>query len=130
MNLATTIRDITPQERRLLSRLRFCPGVFLGEPSLRNFCHMSGGYRYAMQTAGLLDAHSLLPDGLNEFMARYLNVDPGRTRNCFTMIAEAEPDDAKALERFFVILDAYLVELGFKPLQKVESWTAFHEDEQ
>ena len=116
--------DITPYERALLARLRFCPQTFLGEPSLRNFRHMSGGYQFAMQTAGLRERHNLLPEGLNEFTAQYLNVSPG-SRDCFTMIAQAQPDDSEALELFFVILDAFLDHAGLEPLPKVQSWEEF-----
>ena len=118
--------DITPRERAMLARLRFCPAVYLGEASLRNFGHMAGGYLEAVRNAGVRDRHNLLPDGLNEFTASYLRIDPG-TRNCFTMIAEAEPDDAKALTRFFEILDAYLAELGAEPMPIVRDWEQFHE---
>lgn len=110
----------------MLARLRFCPVVYLGEVSLRNFAHMAGGYLEAVRNAGVRDRHNLLPDGLNEFTASYLRIDPG-TRNCFTMIAEAEPDDAKALTRFFEILDSYLDELGAEPLPIVRDWEQFHE---
>lgn len=113
--MTDTICDITPFERRLLSRLRHCPALYLGEPSLRNFSHMSGGYRYAMQTVGMRQEHNLLPDGLNEFTDRWYGGGMG-TRDCFSLIALHEPDDAKALERFFEILDACLAELGFAPI--------------
>ena len=116
--------DITPREREILARIRFCPQVFLGEKSLRNFRHFCGGYRSAMNTAGLRDRHNLLPDGLNEFTAAYLNTDPG-TRSCFTMIAEAEPEDDKALELFFRILDAYLEACGHELLAGIRDWEAF-----
>lgn len=116
--------DITPYERALLARLRFCPQTFLGEKSLRNFCHMSGGYQFAMQTAGLRAQHNLLPEGLNDFTAEYLNVSPG-AMDCFTMIARAEPDDEKALDLFFRILDAYLERTGLEPLPVVGDWAEF-----
>lgn len=109
------VSDITPQERRLLSRLCHCPALFLGEPSLRNFAQMSGGYQYAMQTVGLRQEHNLLPDGLDKFTDRWYGGGMG-TRNCFSMIALQEPDDARALDRFFEMLDAYLAELGYDPI--------------
>lgn len=120
------IRDITPQERRLLSQLRFCPALFLGEASLRNFYHMSGGYAYAMQTAGMSEQHNLLPEGLNEFADRWYGGEMG-DRNWASIIALREPDDAAALETFFVILDAYLAELGYAPLPRVENWEQFRD---
>ena len=116
--------EITPRERAMLARLRFCPAVFLGEGSLRNFRHMAAGYLAAMRNAGLRNLHNLLPDGLNEFTATQLNIGADN-RDCFSMIAEAEPDDAKALTRFFEILDAYLVHLGEEPLPAVSDWEQF-----
>ncbi len=107
--------DITPHERRMLSRLRYCPAVYLGSVSLRDFFHMSSGYRFAMQTAGQREQHNLLPDGLNEFTSRWYGCDMG-ARNWYSMIALHEPDDAAALGVFFEILDAYLQELGYAPI--------------
>lgn len=124
MNSTPSVADITPAERALLSRLRFCPGAFLGEPSLRNFRHMSAGYRCAMQTAMIGHQHNLLPEGLNEFTARLYGGDMG-TRDCFSIIALHEPDDAKALDAFFTILDEYLTELDYAPLSRIESWEEF-----
>ena len=124
MNHQEKIRDITPCERELLARLRFRPEVFLGDVSLRNFFHMSSGYQYAMQTAGLPDVHNLLPDGLNHFTERWYGGEMG-TRNWYSMIALHEPDDAEALVCFFEILDAYLMELGFAPLPVIESREQF-----
>ena len=118
--------DITPRERVMLAQLRFCPAVFLGEASLRNFEHMAGGYQAAVRNARVRERHNLLPDGLNEFTATRLQIDPG-TRNCFTMIAQAEPDDAKALATFFEILDAYLIDMGREPLPVIRNWEQFHE---
>ena len=116
--------DITPREREILARLRFCPQAFLGEKSLRNFRHFCGGYQFAMNTAGLCDRHNLLPDGLNEFTAAYLNTDPG-SRDCFTQICEAQPDDEQALVLFFRILDAYLEDRGLEPLEWIRDWQEF-----
>lgn len=124
--MGKTIRDITPQERRLLSQIRFCPALYLGEASLRNFDHMSGGYIYAMRTVGLSAQHNLLPEGLNEFTDRWYGGDMGN-RNWASIIALREPDDAAALKTFFVILDAYLEELGYAPLPKVENWAQFRD---
>jgi len=124
MNAVPAYFDITPHERGLLARLRFCPAVFLGEPSLRNLRHMANGYQFAMETAGLRQLHNLLPEGLREFTARYLNVTAG-SRDCFTMISEREPDDAAALTLFFEILDACLEDRGLMPLEKIHGWEEF-----
>ena len=104
------IRDITPYERKILSRLKWHPSLFLCTPSLRNFEHMTSGYHFAMKTVAEDGNHNILPDGLNEFTAGYF----GRglsSHNCFSMISLYEPDDEKALDLFFIILDAYLVSL-------------------
>lgn len=116
--------DITPHERALLSRLRFRPEAFLGACSLRNFRQMSNGYQFAMLTAGLRDRHNLLPEGLREFTAQYLNISPG-TQDWFTMLSEREPDDAKALTLFFRVLDAFLEANGLEPLVRVDNWEGF-----
>lgn len=115
MEKQTHIADITPFERTLLSKLRDRPALYLGTPSLRDFNHMADGYQFAMQTVGQRERHNLLPEGLNEFTARYYGESLGG-RNAFTMIFHRVSDDTEALEQFFVILDAYLVSLGYAPL--------------
>ena len=115
MNSNNPIPDITPAERGLLAHLRCRPGLYLGEASLRNFNHMANGYCCAMRMTGNEAEHVLLTEGLNEFTAAWYGDSLGG-RNCFSMIAAHEPDDAGALERFFEILDAYLVRMGYEPL--------------
>lgn len=113
--MSKRIGDITPRERQLLSRLRRSPELYLGKPSLRDFFHMSSGYQYAMETAGLRAQHNLLPEGLNEFANRRYGGGMG-TRNWYSIIALHEPDDDKALGVFFEILDEYLTELRYDPI--------------
>lgn len=115
MNSNKPVPDITPVERRLLSHLRCKPGLFLGQASLRNFNHMANGYCFAMRMTGDQAEHNLLPDGLNAFTADWYGESMGG-HSCFSMIAAHEPDDGKALETFFEILDAYLVRMGYEPL--------------
>lgn len=109
------IQDITPHERKMLSQIKWKPGLCLGEVSLRNFEQMTNGYAYAMQVVGASEKHIILPDGLNEFTASYLNQEQS-TYNCFGLIMKREPDDAKALNLFFEILDFYLISLGYSPI--------------
>lgn len=113
--MSSAVCDITPDERRMLSGLRHCPALYLGSASLRDFFHMSNGFRLAMQNVGQWEQHNLLPEGLNEFTNRWYGGDLG-TRNWYSMIALHEPDDAASLETFFEILDAYLLELGYAPI--------------
>ena len=109
------ILDITPHERGILSQLRHNPALYLGRVSLRDFFHMSSGYKFAMETAQQREWHNLLRAGLNEFRDRWSRGDKG-TRNWYSMIDLHEPDDAAALGVFFEILDAYIRELGFAPI--------------
>ena len=109
------ILDITPTERALLSNLRDRPELYLGTASLRNFNHMANGYQFAMQTVGLQEQHNLLPEGLHEFAARYYGEDVNGL-SVFSLIARHTGDDAEALAQFFVILDDYLISLGYAPL--------------
>ncbi len=113
--MSHTIKDITPPERSILSQLRWRPALYLGVKSLRNFEHMTNGYEFAMNIAKESVNHIILPDMLNEYTAKYLNV-PQDVRNAFGLIAEREPDDEKALDLFFDILDSYLLFLGYAPI--------------
>lgn len=113
--MSYTIKDITPTERNILSQLRWRPALFLGIKSLRNFEHMTNGYAYAMNITGEGRNHIILPDGLNEYTARCLNVSQN-VQNAFSLIAQREPDDEKALDLFFDILDSYLLFLGYAPI--------------
>ena len=113
--MRNVIKDITPQERELLSRLRRRPELYLGTASLRDFFHMSGGYVFAMKTAGMQETHNLLPDGLNEYMNLWYGGGMG-ARNWYSIITLHERNGASALERFFEILDTYLTELGYAPI--------------
>ena len=109
------IPDITPTERVLLSNLRDRPELYLGTASLRNFNHMANGYQFAMQTVGLQEQHNLLPEGLHEFTARSYGESLSGL-SVFALISRHTGDDAEALAQFFVILDDYLISLGYVPL--------------
>ncbi len=109
------VQDITADERKLLSHLKKHPGVFLGEVSLQNFWHMTGGYDMAMWTVGEQESHRILPEGLNEFTAAYYGVLVG-SQSCFSLILQREPDDGTALAVFFEILNRYLKSLGYEPI--------------
>ena len=109
------ICDITPPERELLSRLRCRPELYLGTVSLRDLFHLCSGYQAAMETAGLQVQHNILPGGLNEFVNRWYGGGVG-SRNWYSMIALHEPEDGRALDVFFALLDEYLTELGYAPI--------------
>lgn len=114
--MSEKILDITKDERMHLSRLKERPGAFLGRIELTRFLNWVGGYGAALSMTKLYSERVLLPDGLNDYAAvKYL----GHTRtvlNCFHIILEKEPDETKALDIFWELLDEYLVSLGYEPL--------------
>lgn len=108
--------DITPDERKLLSNLKKRPGMYLGKAELSRFVNWSMGYDIAMYITKQNKEHNILPGGLHEYAAmKYL----GHTETAegwFTLILQNEPNEQKALQIFFNMLDKYLISLGYEPI--------------
>lgn len=125
--MAEKVFDITKDERMLLSRLKNRPGAFLGRIELTRFLNWVVGYETALARTKLYSKRVLLPD-LNDYAAmKYL----GHTRtslNCFHIILEKEPDEEKAFDLFWELLDEYLVDLGYEPIPDwVNIWNSIKE---
>ncbi|MBD5140418.1 MAG: hypothetical protein HDT25_03245, partial [Ruminococcus sp.] len=126
--MSEKVLDITKDERMLLSRLKNRPGAFLGRIELTRFLNWVNGYEIALGMTKLYSERVLLPD-LNDYAAmKYL----GHTRtalNCFHLILEKEPNETKALDIFWELLDEYLVGLGYEPIPDWNSiWNSIKEE--
>lgn len=109
------MKDITPAERELLSRVLKRPGMFLGKKELRRFELWAYGYNEALRETGLVGERVWLPfDELNKCASAKYGDD--RTLNCAGMILERVPDDGRAFDAFFEMLNEVLVSNGFQPI--------------
>ncbi|MDE7289678.1 MAG: hypothetical protein K2N71_09305 [Oscillospiraceae bacterium] len=122
--MSEKVLDITKDERMHLSMLKRRPGAFWGRIELTRFLNWVNGYEIALGMTKLYSERVLLPD-LNDYAAiKYL----GHTRtalNCFHIILEKEPDEEKAFDLFWELLDEYLVGLGYKP---IPDWDSIREE--
>jgi len=92
-------------EGNILERIRQCPAMYLGTNSLTAFYHFVAGYSLACGELGApkLD---LLPSDFHDWVAyrlRFLESTSGYSN----MILQRTPDEAKALQQFFELLDGY-----------------------
>ena len=119
--MSEKVLDITKDERMFLCGLKRRPGLYLGKTTLTGFVGFVHGYKAALIMTKLYSERVILPDGLNDYAAmKYL----GHTRtalNCFHLILEKEPNETKALDIFWELLDEYLVGLGYEPIPDWDS---------
>ncbi len=118
------IKDITPKERELLSFIKKYPGMALGKATgLEGFEALTFGYTAALGNADAKDRCIFLPSGLNEYVtAKFLGKKGlAQPHGLFNVIRMQEKDDHKALLLFFVLLDEYLLSLGYEPLPEYKS---------
>lgn len=112
--------DITRDERMLLSSLKRRPGMYLGKASLTAFVNWVDGYKSALMTTKLYSERVILPDGLHDYASiKYLG-HTATVKGWFSIILEKEPNEKKALEIFWELLDEYLVSLGYEPIPLFE----------
>ena len=120
----STIKDITPKERELLSFIRKYPGMPLGQGAgLAELEALAFGYSAALTNTGTQSTFVFLPDGFNEHIAnKYLDKAVAKQPiGLFNMIRMQEKDNRKALTLFFSLLDEYLVHLGYEPIPEYKS---------
>lgn len=114
------ISDITEDERYILASLKRRWGLYISKNTLTAFADWVSGYAGALTMTKLYTERIILPYGLHEYAAlKYL----GNTETVEawqTLILKNEPDEKKALEIFWEILDEYLLSLGYKPLPSWE----------
>ena len=98
--------DITREERELLTHMRGRPGMYLGTESLYALHLFVLGYEAAAML-NHLEVH-LIPEGFQEYVEEYYFIRNGCSMHWSTLILQHQPDDRKALELFWELLNSYL----------------------
>lgn len=108
--------DYTPEEREFLTRFRKRPGLYMGTDGvLSGFRYFYDGWETGI---GMQEyqVRKLVPDGFQDFVAmRYL----GKTWTPYgwnNLILQSEPDERKAFQIFWELLNEYLVSIGYEPI--------------
>ena len=100
-------KDITREERELLTLLRARPSLYLGNyAGLHELQHFLDGYEVALRRHHL-EQVNVLPEGFDQYVADRLPV-PDEPANLWTRFHTYEPDDRAAMELFWLILNEYL----------------------
>ncbi|MCQ2407426.1 MAG: hypothetical protein MJ065_02720 [Oscillospiraceae bacterium] len=109
-----TIKDLPEIQRRTLTALRQRPGMYLGTKSLAKLEGFHSGWYCASRSAGIPETAAwLFPLAFNDFAAIRYTGKACTPKNCFRLAAEQEPDDAKAFDLLFALLDEYLTAHGY-----------------
>ncbi len=122
-----TPKDLSAEKRQFLSALRARPGLYLGSNGLfSEFVQFENGYNCCAMLHQQ-DQERLIPQGFTEFVAmHYLGTD--RTAmNWALLILQHEMDERIAFQKFWELLDDYLVSSGFSPLPVTERHTGKYE---
>lgn len=114
--MSEKVFDITKDERMLLSGLKRRPGLYIGKTTLTGFVGFVHGYKNALMMTKLYSERVILPDGLNDYAAMKYLGHTETSKGWFTLILENEPDEKKAFDLFWEVLDEYLVSLGYAPI--------------
>jgi GNAT superfamily N-acetyltransferase len=101
-------KDITREERELLTNLRGRPGMYLGSESLYALHLFLEGYRIAAMRHDLHDVQ-IIPEEFQAFVEDYYFVRRGTPMSWCTLIMQHQPDERKALDVFWELLNEYLV---------------------
>ncbi len=126
-----SIPDISPEIRKLYSEIRTRPGLFLGDGHgesltlLENYLH---GMMNAFHLTQLDGATVFLPDGFNEYVTACYHRKKD-ARNYASIIRQEEAGECAAFFKFWELLDSYLVQLGYAPIECLPKRTEYsHED--
>ena len=93
--------------------------MYLGTTSMSRLFVFITTYSMAMQIAEKSDEHNILPKGFNDYVAmKYLGYT-STPLGWHQLILEKEPDDKKALQIFFELLNEYLVNLGYEKIPEL-----------
>ena len=103
-------KDITREERELLTNLRARPGAYLGTESLYALHLFLMGYHVAAMRHELHDVQ-IIPEEFQDFVEKYYFIRNGTQMHWSTLILRHQPDDRKALEVFWELLNEYLVSI-------------------
>ena len=98
-------KQTTPAKRDVLQEIRERPAMILGKQSLTALAHFLDGYFVARRDLGIEPAH-LVPLDFHDWVAYRLHFVES-TSGFARMILNEISDEAKALDRFFELLDEY-----------------------
>ena len=105
-------KDITREERELLTLLRSRPEMYLGYyAGLHEFVEFVRGYEVAAMRHHLHEVR-FLPEGFQEFIEERFTGETGGAYGWWHHIMEAEPDNRAALGYFWLLLNEYLFSCG------------------
>lgn len=110
----TSVCDISERERVLLKGMKMHRFLFFVGHGFDYFCAWTAGYSTALDVIGADPAQNcLIPaEGFNSFVAEKYHTSGGWS----DIIRAAEPDDSKALDLFFSLLNEYLLGHGYKAI--------------
>ncbi len=111
------IADIAASERELLSRIMRYPAAFFGCARISAFKYFTCGHNAALVYLNEYSNHRLIPDGFNEYVAMQILGHDETVLDWSNLILQKEPDEEKALDMFFEILNQYLTENGYLPIE-------------
>ncbi len=120
--MAWEITDISPEERKLLAKVKLNPAMYLGKAELSRFENWFAGYYWGAYMAECGKEHNIWPNGsmhINEYAAKKYKKESreiGSVAGYRRFILHKEPDEEKALQIFWGFLDEYLISLGFEPV--------------
>jgi len=91
---------------QLLMDIRERPGLYFGKPSLQRLSHFITGYYLCLEKHELLDEFKFF-EGFQSFVQDKYKVT--LTQNWANIMEFYNGDNIKTFERFFVLLEEYLV---------------------
>ena len=111
--------DISPEMREFYKWLRGRPGMWIGKNEINNLNVFMNGMRCC---ADIFlkgnEAPVLIPEGFDEYVENYYG--ERMDFNSFSFVEYFEKDSKNAIDKWFELLDEYLVLLGYEPIPKVE----------
>ncbi len=129
--MTTKPADISPEIRKLYSEIRTRPGLFLGGGHGENLTLLET-YLYGMQYAYRLtqpDAATVfLPDGFNDYVTSHYHRRKD-ARNYASIIRQEEAGERAGFFKFWELLDSYLMQLGYTPIECLPRRTEYSHDD-
>lgn len=112
-------KDISPDVRELLKKLKARPAVFLGNENISKFAAFIDGMNIYRLFFDKDSERVFIPDGFNEYVAERYGICQ-TPLDSFGLVQKDEPDESAALFKWFDLLDEYLISLGYELLGKRE----------
>lgn len=91
---------------QLLMNIRKKPAIYLGKPSLQRLRHFISGYYLCLDRHGLLDEYKYF-QGFQNFVQDKYKIT--LTQHWTNILEFYDGDGEKAFERFFELLEEYLI---------------------